>query len=259
MGPNRNRSRVITKPEHDNTTLAALEVQARRVYRRYQIEIVEGFSFCPWATKARQDGRVAVEVSTSPGPAPDIDWALQQIATLGANETVDIGLLLFPRVSIQRPAWESWMEVLRRADEEARGRRGLPFALAAFHPDAAANLDDPARAVPFIRRSPDPTIQLVRLSVLERVRGTGRHGSVFIDPTDMASMDMEALAKKLSAEPLHETVARANRDRIETDGVDTVEAVLREIHADRDASYAAVFGGAAGAGNSTDPTAPTNY
>ena len=57
-----------------------------------------------------------------------------------------------------------------------------PFAMAAFHPDAAADLDDPERLIPFLRRTPDPTIQLVRQEALERVRGRHPQGTAFVDP-----------------------------------------------------------------------------
>src|SRR5262249_32562635 len=45
------------------TVPAALSEEAVRVYRRYQIEIVEALNLCPWAERARLEGRVREVVS----------------------------------------------------------------------------------------------------------------------------------------------------------------------------------------------------
>ena len=39
-----------------------LEAEALRVYRRYQREVVEALNLCPWAERARLEGRVTERV-----------------------------------------------------------------------------------------------------------------------------------------------------------------------------------------------------
>ena len=42
----------------NDTRESALRSEALRVYRRYMLEVVEGFTLCPWAAAARRDGHV---------------------------------------------------------------------------------------------------------------------------------------------------------------------------------------------------------
>lgn len=209
--------------------------EAVRIYRRYQVEVVEAFDLCPWAARARRDGRVAERVSLDVDP--DVGATLAHLDTFAATPEVDVGLILFPRLRIDRPSFERFVATVRDADQ-TRGR--VTMALAAFHPDAAADLADPARLVPFLRRSPDPTIQCVRLAVLDRVRRAATHGSGFVDP---ASLDVEAWLAAPDAPPLHERVARENHARIAREGAARLESVLAEIRADREAAYAAAAAG----------------
>src|SRR5207253_7900724 len=47
------------------------------------------------------------------------------------------------------------------------------FLVAAFHPGAPETFTTPPQLVSFLRRTPDPTLQLVRTSVLRRATGEG--------------------------------------------------------------------------------------
>ena len=68
----------------------ALVSEALRVYRRYQHEVVEGFRLCPWAEKARLDGRVREVVRLD--RAPDVAPTLVDVDALMDDAQVDIGL-----------------------------------------------------------------------------------------------------------------------------------------------------------------------
>jgi hypothetical protein len=83
--------------------------------------------------------------------------------------------------------------------------------IAAFHPDYRAPDGplDAARLVPFIRRTPDPTLQLVRASLVDSLRG------------------------QVSAD-----VGRANLATVSGRGPAELDALLADIRRDRDASYA---------------------
>jgi hypothetical protein len=101
-------------------------------------------------------------------------------------------------------AWERFAERVRRTHADA------PFLAAAFHPGYRApdGVLDAARLVPFIRRTPDPTLQLVRASLVDRLRG------------------------EVSAE-----VGRANLAIVTARGLASLDALLVDICRDRDASY----------------------
>src|SRR5438270_855375 len=82
-----------------------------------------------------------------------------------------------------------------------------PFYCVAFHPDLPRDLLDANRAVHFIRRSPDPTLQLVRASVLRAVRGESGGGSRYVDTSKLSLEEAMALASPLS---LAERIAQTN-------------------------------------------------
>lgn len=211
----------------------ALEGEARRVYERYAVEFVERFGLCPWAVRARREGHVAVRVCLS--PEPDTAAAVAIAAAVEAEAPIEVGLVLFPRLEIGRVVFERFVS-------EVRKEAGDALAMAAFHPDAQADTSDAARLVPFIRRTPDPTIQLVRMSVLEGVRRKeGDQGTGYVDLSKISPAQLAELAAEQPAVPLHDRVAEANLETIATLGVRDAEAVLSDIRADRERSYAALL------------------
>jgi hypothetical protein len=211
----------------------ALTAEAVRVHDRYVLEFVEAFKICPWAERSRLEGRTRQVVLTFREPA--LEPSLEAVAALGADADLEVGFLLFPRLELGRVAFERFVSELRRADSARSGIEGPPMAMAAFHYDAPADLGAPQRLVPFLRRSPDPTVQLIKRKVLEDLRGPGDHGTAFVDP---ASVDLKEFLSRKKKPPLHERVAAINLETVEAVGVARLDALLREIRADRDAAYA---------------------
>jgi hypothetical protein len=219
----------------DAAVAARLEREALRVYARYQLEIVEGLSLCPWARRARLEGRVRQRVLLlrSADPTP----VVASIAELAADPTIDIGLLLFPRLELDADGFERFVAAARLADEAGRPLGGVPFAMACFHPDAAPDLADPERLIPFLRRTPDPTVQLVRRSVLDEVRASAPHGTCFVDELQLGAVPLEPA----ELPPLRERIARSNLETLRRVGLDEVSALLDQIRADRDRAYARIL------------------
>lgn len=217
---------------------AELIREALRIYRRYATEIIERHAFCPWAERARLDGHVTERVLTQ-SDATDMAPSLDAISELDADPAIEIGLLIYPRLQLARLEFEHFVGQLRREDTPRHALGEVPFAMAAFHPDARADLSDPERLIPFIRRSPDPTIQLVRQSVLDRVRSRSPEGTAFIDP---ASLDLELLLAEKEKEkttlPLRQRIARANQETVSEVGVGELDSQLADIFRDRDETYA---------------------
>jgi uncharacterized protein len=178
-----------------------LVTEALRVNKRYVEEVVIGWDLCPWAARAWIDGQVTQRVF--PEATPDVEAVARFIDELLAEPRAAIGLALFPRVACTVGAWESFAEKVRRTRDD--------FLAAAFHPDyqAPAGLLDAARLVPFIRRTPDATLQLVRASLVDSLRG------------------------QVSAD-----VARVNFETVTARGLSKLDALLADIRRDRDASYA---------------------
>jgi hypothetical protein len=186
---------------------ARLVDEALRLNARYVEEVVIGWDLCPWAARAWIDGQVVQRVFTD--GALDAAPAGTFIDDLIAKPDAAIGLAIFPRVTCAVGAWERFAERVRRTHADA------PFLVAAFHPDYGAPADtadatlDAARLVPFIRRTPDPTLQLVRASLVDGLRGEVSGG-----------------------------VARANFTNVTTRGLAELDSLLADIRRDRDTSYA---------------------
>jgi hypothetical protein len=211
-----------------------IERETLRINRRYMIEVVERFLLCPWAARARLDGQVA-ECVFQQESAEDFAPSLARIVELAALPAIEIALFIYPRLGLGRLDFEHFARRLRAFDHDRHELGGVPFALAVFHPDAAPQLDDAERLIPFLRRSPYPTLQLVRTSALERVRGDEVEGTAFLD---LETHGVAAWANAPAPLSLRERIAQRNLAAVLEAGVENVEAAIAAIHADRDATDA---------------------
>jgi hypothetical protein len=206
--------------------------QSLRLYRRYELEVVEACELCPWASRVRRDDRLRERVLLQRDPAslgPSLD-AIQRFS----EEEVDVALLLYPRLGLGRGAFEQFAARVRDADVGRRALGNVPFVFAVFHPDAAPDLAEPERLIPFLRRTPDPTIQLLRSTVLDRVRGVTPQGTQFVDPHALTTLDA-------NVEPsLRERIASANLATTLRIGVETIARRFEDIARDRDETYGAL-------------------
>ncbi len=201
-----------------------------RVYRRYQSEIVEACGLCPWAERARLDGKVRewVIMETDRSVATS---SLAVMDELFQEDKIEIALLIYPRLRVNRVEFERFVGRLRDADSRRHPLGKIPFMSAAFHPEAAADISNPERLIPFLRRTPDPTIQLVRASVVEKIRGRTPQGTQFFDSKTL----LVDIAPPQPA--MREKIAQANLATIRKIGIDEVRRRLDDILRDRNESY----------------------
>jgi len=222
---------------HEN----ALRNEALRVYRRYMVEVVEGFTLCPWAAAARRDGHVFEAVILAENQS-DPQQSLTLLGGLKEELETDIALFIYPDLELDRLGFESFVRTLRERDAARHELGTIPFAMAAFHPDARPDLNEPERLIPFLRRTPDPTIQVVRCTALDRVRGNTQEGTSFFDLSNLGTLPLP------QKEPvsLRQRIAQANLDTALEVGIDTLEALFQDIRRDRDDSYARIRRGSMG-------------
>ena len=197
----------MTEPQR----LEALRLQALRLNDRYLNEAVIAFGLCPWAERAISGDELRRAVVTD---EPSLAAALSFIDDLArAGAAASVGMLIFAGASVASPGFDRFTEEVRRADRErcrAEGRKD--FVMAAFHPDAATSFTNAYQLVSFLRRTPDPTIQLVRAELLDPLR---------------------------AARPsLSDDITQQNFARVTAQGPERLDAVLRDLRRDRDASYA---------------------
>jgi hypothetical protein len=211
-----------------DVVMSTLAIETLRLNRRYVTEIVEAFGLCPWAERARREGRVTEVVFEQTQPelfGPPLDAMRELEGRLG----IEVALFIFPKIDLNRLDFEHFARRLRALDAERHEPGQIPFAIAAFHPDAEAVLASPDRLVPFLRRTPDPTLQLVRESALSRVRGE-LHGTSFFGP----DLLRRSTAGAVLGTDVRERIARTNHQTVSRLGVEALDVVFRDILRDRD-------------------------
>jgi hypothetical protein len=232
------RASAGTGPSREAAALARNDAYLR--------EFVEALGLCPYAKACREGGRLHRRVLLSRGGKPDTAGFAQAVAEATAaaleigrpsQDSVEVALLLFPaltpalaRGAAGALAFEALCAALReelrlaheRAHAGSAGAAGPPpFYCVAFHPDLPEDLADEHRAVAFIRRSPDPTLQLVRRTVLQAVRGD--QGSTFVDTRKLST---EQLLAVVGTRSVSDQIAATNFLTLRREGVEKVRALL---------------------------------
>ena len=212
----------------------ALEREAKRLFRRYTVEIVEGLNLCPWAETARRRSQVSesVDLARVPELAVGAAWARR----LGEDPSVEIGFLVYPRLKTTRKAFGAHVQAVRETYAKNPGPAGVLMAMVAFHPEPESDAHSPLDLINLIRRCPDPAIQAIRLSTLEELRMRDGTGKRFMPMSVAMALPIGAPAKR----PLHEVVSVANEETIARLGVARVGAIIGDIHRDRDETYRAL-------------------
>jgi hypothetical protein len=185
---------------------------------RYLRGFVEALHLCPFARRCREDGKLHRRVLL---PEDDALAAIREIEAL-PPESVEVALLIFPLSPTGSPETARAFEAFGAS---LRERISQTFYCVAFHPDFPRDLGDAHRAVPFIRRSPDPTLQLVRASVLKAVRGEN-NGERYADPSKLTLEQMMALTVPISTS---DRIAEANLETLRREGPDRVESLLASL------------------------------
>lgn len=192
-----------------------------RVYERYVVEVVERYDLCPWARVARERAEVAVEVLWG---TPSLDTWIATARAAHTREGISVAMVIAPELVITSSEFH---------DLRGEVSRAIPTAgVAEFHPDAALDLGSPARLVSYIRRSPDPLLQLVPLALLEGVRAK---------PPTVALLEQAQILGGLPVPQRRDAadkIAAMNHAVLSTAHVD-VTRTLEDIAADRRRSYAA--------------------
>lgn len=198
----------------------ALTREALRLHERYQRELVERFSVCPWAKPARSDGRVHAHVVTE---APcSVETFGQPVAGWAADQTVDVAFVILP-------LFDQGHDALSELASAVGDRSNGAFLTAPFHPISAPG----AGIVSFLRQTPDPTVQLVRRTTLEAIRAQ--------DPPhykDIFELDLRDLEAKKAPRTTAASVFAHNERMLEREGRAKVQAIIDDIRADRERVYA---------------------
>ncbi len=189
---------------------------------RYILDFVEALNLCPYAKRCRESGKLHRRVLLETSAAAEAIAGIEALPP----DSVDVALLIFPRFTGGARAFEAFRGEVR--DQMARAHAGgdPPFFCVAFHPDLPMDLLDAHRAVHFIRRSPDPTLQLVRASVLREVRGIRTGGSTFVDASRLTAAELVSLEVSVG---VSDRIAEANLQTLRRAGPERLAAALAKL------------------------------
>jgi hypothetical protein len=225
------------RDQPDGLDWQALEREALRLHGRYSTEVVESLGLCPWAADARSAGRVSTHVDRS--VTADVAPTLDHLRQLAASNDIDVAFVVYPVLDLDRRAFAHFVAAIREADSARYPIGETVFALADFHPNAAADVTSAERLVPFLRRTPDLTLQIVRRAALHAVRMSEDQGTSFVN---VAELGIETWLSQQSAAPppLAARIAKNNLRTVTRMGSAALSERVESILADRHASYFAL-------------------
>jgi hypothetical protein len=197
--------------------MESLEAGALARNDRYLLEFVEALELCPFARRCRETGRLARRVLRGGRPGEATASVVRELEAT-AEEQVEVALLIYPEL-------EGGVRALEDLRDEVRRSLRL-FHCVAFHPELPMDLSDENRAVSFLRRSPDPTLQLVRIATLDRVRSGRPAGSVYLDPSKLSADELRSLQPALT---VSEQIARANLRTLQRHDAARLASLLAEL------------------------------
>src|SRR5712664_245972 len=197
--------------------MESIEAAALARNDRYLREFVEALDLCPFARRCRESGRLARRVLRGGAPGEATASAVRELEATPEDQ-VEVALLIYPEL-------EGGVRALEELRDEVR-RSLRRFHCVAFHPELPMDLSDENRAVSFLRRSPDPTLQLVRIATLDRVRSGRPAGSVYLDPSKLSAEELRSLEPALS---VSEQIARANLRTLQRHDAARLASLLAEL------------------------------
>jgi hypothetical protein len=209
---------------------AAFEQEVLRINDRFNLEIIEGNKICPYARGARQAGSSVREVC--PIDEARVPAVIAVLEGLEARSEIEVAQVIFPLLPLDAGAFQEFASEVGRANAGRTAGRPL-FVQAAFHPELEYSTATPHRLVPFFRRSPDPMIQFVRLSVLDGLHEGRARGTMFFDGS-MADLQAMLSTRK---ESVTERITRENHAAAVAGALQVLAGIQDEIRADRAQAY----------------------
>ncbi len=212
---------------------------------RYLRELVEQWDICPFARRCRQEGRLwrrVVWAEEASDAAPRLDGALDALEATATPGNPEVALLLCPGLQDLDAQAFNAVYVAARARYQAR-HANPAFYMVAFHPELRLNASSPGSLINFWRRSPHPTLQLVSVALLARLRQVDRERDPSRIALEMAATGAapEEIADALDAlrdhQPVSERVAQRNGETFSTEGatvfVQTQRSIAAQVAEDR--------------------------
>lgn len=220
------RKATLTIPCEPLPTISAalqgkIEAAAAEANDRYIVEFLEEHAFCPFSRGGRAQGQTVryVHYASDTSVAPLVDL----MAKAAKNPKWMVVQVLLPMIEVDPEEWIKFCNDLTTLANASLGNGGDVYAVAAMHPKLKYQRSNPGALIPLFRRSPDPTIQWVRLDDLEALYA-GRSGK-----TKVVDLDDPKWLEAEEQEPLFERITEANEKMVDQLGQVQVEEALAEF------------------------------
>ena len=210
------------RPPLDSETQNKIEAAATDANERYIVEFLEEHAFCPFSKPGRAQGKTVryVHYAASQSIAPLV--ALMEKASGDPRRMVV--QVIFPMLEVGAEEWIQFSNEITVIANRNLGAGSDVYAVAAMHPHLPYERSNPAAMLPLLRRSPDPTIQWVRLDDLEALY-EGRSGDTKVVDLD----DPSTLLAPEEQTPLFDRITEANLKMAEELGFPEVEHALSDF------------------------------
>jgi hypothetical protein len=219
---------ILRGPLATHAVSARFAAEVHRVHRRYAAEVVAANRLCPFLHDL-ETGFGAFIVMLDPAE-PQVEATVEAILGSGSPVIHVIFPLVLPAPTLFERFAGRVGQALKRAVRD-------PPVMATFHPDLVGDLDDPHRLVGLLRHAPDPFVQLIP-------RDMSHGGTVFAPVAEAAHVE--------PAPPVDS--AQENFAKLKG-RVGPLSALMAEIRADRDRSYAPFLEAFRSDGSTSPPAA----
>lgn len=221
-------------PLIDTALRKEIEAAAIEANERYITEFLEEHAFCPFSRGGRAQGQTVryVHYASTTSVAPLIEL----MAQAAKNPKWMVVQVLLPMIDVDAEEWIAFCNELTALANAKLGAGNDVYAVAAMHPKLRYQQSNPGALIPLFRRSPDPTIQWVRLDDLEALYA-GRSGETkVVDLSDPAS-----LVEAEEQAPLFERITEANQEMANSLGLGKVEEKLADFATSLRERYQAIL------------------
>jgi hypothetical protein len=209
--------------------LRELQNVALEANQRYVEQFVERLFLCPFAQGARQAGETIRRVLWLREPC---ERQLLDIMFEAANDPGCVVFqLILPCLDCEPDGFISFCRALTDRGHFLLQKEVL--AVAALHPHLSYTTQNPHTVIPLFRRAPDPTVQWIRLDVLEEVHAGREKGSTFIDPAVLMAM----LTEESTPKSLYDKIAEANYRMAQRHGMERLAGELAELSTETQTIY----------------------
>jgi hypothetical protein len=211
----------------------ALSREVHRVNDRYLQDFIEEYSFCPFARSGRAKGQTRRYVYYA--DSESVEPLLEMMLEVAADPSQVVVQVVLPLLEVGPEEWVKFTKTLTSMGNK-RMKDGPVLACAPLHPNLAYLPRNASTIIPLFRRSPDPTIQWVRLDGLEAIYEGRNDDTEFFDPDKLDSYVLEPAPK-----PLYDRIAESNFSMAKRLTTDHIEGLLAECVRDGRESYARVL------------------